>query len=132
MFQEYDIRRVVEKVSSSGVELAQGNDNTTYTLTIPNANLEQTGTMVSVNVPTQSVQDIGGMYGPAENTAFSFYFDRTAPTARVNTEESGTWNPLLDNIIVKILFLTCRTNAYYGGGCPILVFLFSTFFIFKN
>ncbi len=26
-FQEYDIRRVVEKVSSSGVELAQGNDN---------------------------------------------------------------------------------------------------------
>ena len=80
---------------------AQGNDNTTYTLTIPNANLEQTGTMVSVIVPTQSVQDIGGMYGPAENTAFSFYFDRTAPTARVNTEESGTLNPLLDNIIVK-------------------------------
>jgi hypothetical protein len=49
------------------------------------------------------------MYGPAENTAFSFYFDRTAPTARVNTEESGTWNPLLDNIIVK------GDNAGYGG-----------------
>ena len=88
---------------------AQGNDNTTYTLTIPNANLEQTGTMVSVIVPTRSVQDIGGMYGPAENTAFSFYFDRTAPTARVNTEESGTWNPLLDNIIVK------GDNVGYGG-----------------
>ncbi|MDC0215173.1 hypothetical protein OAK14_00760, partial [Candidatus Marinimicrobia bacterium] len=88
---------------------AEGNDNSSYTLTIPNNRLDQEGSMISVLVPTESVQDIGGLFGPAENTKLSFYFDRTAPTARVNTEESGEWNPLLDNIIVK------GDNAGYGG-----------------
>ena len=113
---------VVGDVTINGFAIADPSywvevNDATYTLTIPNADLTQTGTMLSVLVPTGSVADIGGLTGPAENTVFSFYFDRTTPGSTIGTEDGNnnhiTVKGDADGYLGNSAFVA--NNTHHGG-----------------